>query len=87
MKVWAQPCPSPRINANAAWAVLGSIAQNLIRWVAAFGLRLPGPVATKTIRRRYLALPSRPAPVPAPQLALQHQFTPRSHGYALAPLN
>ena len=52
-------CPSGRINANAAWAVLATIAHNLLRWVAALGLRIPGPVVAKTIRRRYLTVPGR----------------------------
>ncbi len=32
-------CPSGDFNANAAWAGLASIAHNLVRWVAALGLK------------------------------------------------
>ncbi len=52
-------CPSGVFNANAAWLVLATIAHNLLRWVAALGLHLPGLVVAKTIRRRFLALPGR----------------------------
>ena len=52
-------CPSGDFNANAAWAVLASIAHNLVRWVAALGLELKGPLVAKTIRRKFLALPGR----------------------------
>jgi len=52
-------CPSGRFNANAAWLVLTALAHNLLRWVAALGLRIRGLVVTKTLRRRYLSLPGR----------------------------
>ncbi|MDQ3708756.1 MAG: IS1380 family transposase [Actinomycetota bacterium] len=52
-------CPSGVFNANAAWLVLTALAHNLVRWVAAIGLKLGGLVAAKTIRRRYLTLPGR----------------------------
>lgn len=52
-------CPSGKINANAAWLVLTTIAHNLLRWVANLGLRLPGLIVAKTIRRRFLSLPGR----------------------------
>jgi hypothetical protein len=52
-------CPSGDFNANAAWAVLASIAHNLVRWVAALGLDLKGPLVAKTIRRKFIALPGR----------------------------
>ena len=52
-------CPSGKFNANAAWLVLTALAHNLLRWVAAIGLGLPGHVVAKTIRRRYLSLPGR----------------------------
>ena len=52
-------CPSGDFNANAAWAVLASIAHNLVRWVGALGLGVTGPLVTKTIRRKFLALPGR----------------------------
>jgi hypothetical protein len=52
-------CPSGRFAANAAWAVIAALAHNLVRWVAALGLGVPGPVVAETIRRRYLSLPGR----------------------------
>jgi hypothetical protein len=52
-------CPSGTFTANAAWAVLATVAHNLIRWVAALGLDHQGPVVTKTIRRKFLAVPGR----------------------------
>ena len=44
-------CPSGDFNANAAWAVLTSIAHNLVRWVGALGLGVNGPLVAKTVRR------------------------------------
>ena len=52
-------CPSGDFNANAAWAVLATIAHNLVRWVGALGLDLTGPLPAKTIRRKFIALPGR----------------------------
>ncbi len=52
-------CPSGDFNANAAWAVLASIAHNLVRWVGSLGLELKGPLVAKTIRRKFIALPGR----------------------------
>jgi hypothetical protein len=52
-------CPSGKFFANAAWAVIATLAHNLIRWIAALGLRIEGPVVAKTIRRHYLTLPGR----------------------------
>jgi len=52
-------CPSGRFGANSAWAVLATIAHNMLRWLAALGLEIPGPVVAKTIRRRLVALPGR----------------------------
>ena len=52
-------CPSGAFNANAAWAVLASIAHNLVRWVGALGLELKGPLVAKTIRRKFISLPGR----------------------------
>jgi hypothetical protein len=52
-------CPSGRFFANAAWLVLCCLAHNLLRWVAALGLRIPGAIVAKTVRRRYLTLPGR----------------------------
>src|SRR5215212_3862325 len=40
-------CPSGRFGANAAWAVLASVAHNLLRWVHLLGHRLTGPVVAK----------------------------------------
>jgi hypothetical protein len=44
---------------DAAWAVLASIAHNLVRWVGVFGLEANGPLVAKTIRRKFIALPGR----------------------------
>jgi hypothetical protein len=52
-------CPSGEFNANGAWAALATIAHNLIRWLGALGLDLNGPLVTKTIRRKFIALPGR----------------------------
>jgi hypothetical protein len=52
-------CPSGNFSANGAWAVLATIAHNLLRWVAKLGLEISGPLVGKTIRRRFLALPGR----------------------------
>jgi hypothetical protein len=52
-------CPSGRFFANAAWLVIATLAHNLLRWVAAIGLRITGPIVAKTIRRRFLTLPGR----------------------------
>jgi hypothetical protein len=52
-------CPSGNFSANGAWAVLATIAHNLIRWVGSLGLEISGPLVTKTIRRRFLKLPGR----------------------------
>jgi hypothetical protein len=52
-------CPSGDFNANAAWAVLASIAHNLVRWVGVLGLEIKGPLVAKTVRRKFIALPGR----------------------------
>ena len=52
-------CPSGHFNANAAWAVLTSIAHNLLRWVAALGLGTKGPLVAKTLRRKFITVPGR----------------------------
>ena len=52
-------CPSGDFSANAAWAVLATIAHNMIRWLASLGLDHAGPVVTKTIRRKFITLPGR----------------------------
>jgi DDE family transposase len=52
-------CPSGVFLANAAWALLATLAHNLLRWVAALGLGVHGLVVAKTIRRRFITLPGR----------------------------
>jgi hypothetical protein len=52
-------CPSGNFSANGAWAVLATVAHNLIRWVGSLGLQIAGPLVAKTIRRRFLTLPGR----------------------------
>ena len=51
--------PSGRFFANAAWLVVGSIAHNLLRWVASLGFDHRGPLVAKTIRRRLISVPGR----------------------------
>ncbi len=50
--------PSGRFAANAAWLAVQVIAHNLARWTARLGLG-EGIVTTRTLRRRYFALPGR----------------------------
>ena len=52
-------CPSGRFHANGAWAVLATIAHNLLRWVHIIGGGMTGPVVAKTTRRKLLAPPGR----------------------------
>ena len=52
-------CPSGRFHANGAWAVLATVAHNLLRWVHLLGGLTIGPVVAKTQRRKLLALPGR----------------------------
>ncbi len=52
-------CPSGRFLANAAWAVIATLAHNLLRWIAAIGLHSTDLVVAKTLRRRLLILPGR----------------------------
>lgn len=52
-------CPSGRFFANAAWLVIAALAHNAVRWVAALGLEIDGPVVAKTIRRRFIAVGGR----------------------------
>jgi hypothetical protein len=52
-------CPSGVFGANAAWALVATLAHNLLRWVAALGLDAHGLVVAKTIRRRFITLPGR----------------------------
>ena len=52
-------CPSGDFKANAAWAVLATLAHNMIRWLARLGLEHDGPVVAKTIRRKFIAVPGR----------------------------
>jgi hypothetical protein len=56
-------CRSGVFTANAAWAVLATLAHNLLRWTAILGGFAAGPVVAKTIRRRYLTIPDG-SPVP-----------------------
>jgi hypothetical protein len=53
------PLPSGVFGANAAWALVATLAHNLLRWVAALGLGTHGLVVAKTIRRRFITLPGR----------------------------
>ncbi len=55
----ANHCPSGVFAANAAWLLLAALAHNLIRWVAALGLGINGPVVAKTLRRHLITLPGR----------------------------
>jgi hypothetical protein len=55
----ANHCPSGMFAANAAWLVLAALAHNLIRWVAALGAGIDGPVVAKTLRRHLITLPGR----------------------------
>jgi Transposase DDE domain group 1 len=52
-------CPSGVFLANAAWALIATLAHNLLRWVAALGLGTTGPVVAKTLRRHLLSLTGR----------------------------
>ena len=52
-------CPSGEFNANAAWAVLATIAHNMLRWLSSLGLEHRGPVVAKTIRRKFITVPGR----------------------------
>ncbi|HKQ00421.1 MAG TPA: transposase [Actinomycetes bacterium] len=45
--------------ANAAWALVATLAHHLLRWVDALGLGVHGLVVAKTIRRRFITLPGR----------------------------
>jgi hypothetical protein len=55
----ARPLPVRVFLANAAWALVATLAHNLLRWVAALGLGVHGLVVAKTIRRRFITLPGR----------------------------
>jgi hypothetical protein len=50
--------PSGRFGANAAWLALQVMAHDLARWTSRIGLK-EMLIATKTLRRRFLALPGR----------------------------
>jgi len=52
-------CPSGRFHANGAWAVLATVAHNLLRWTHLIGGRDIGPIVAKTMRRKLVALPGR----------------------------
>jgi len=51
--------PSGQFNANGAWAVLGALAHNLLRWTQLLGLPDTTVRAARTLRRRLLGLPGR----------------------------
>jgi hypothetical protein len=51
--------PSGKFLANAAWIVIGALAHNLLRWVAAVGLDHRQAVVAKTMRRRLITVPGR----------------------------
>ena len=52
-------CPSGRFHANGAWAVLATVAHNLLRWIHLIGRGIAAPVVAKTIHRKLLTLPGR----------------------------
>jgi hypothetical protein len=52
-------CPSGKFFANSAWAVLATIAHNMLRWIAILGEGHDGLVVAKTIRRHLIQLPGR----------------------------
>jgi hypothetical protein len=52
-------CPSGRFHTNGAWAVLATVAHNLLRWVHLLGGAITGPIVAKTLRRKLLTLPGR----------------------------
>ena len=52
-------CPSGSFLANAAWAVIATLAHNLLRWVAMIGFGSGDLLTAKTLRRRLLVLPGR----------------------------
>lgn len=52
-------CPSGHFFANSAWAVLATLAHNMLRWIAILGEDHNGLVVAKTIRRHLIQLPGR----------------------------
>jgi hypothetical protein len=53
-------CPSGKLNANAAWLLIATLAHNLLRWIAQIGLGVRGElVVAKTLRRTLLTVPGR----------------------------
>jgi hypothetical protein len=50
--------PSGRFAANGAWLAVQTMAHNVARWTGRIGLGA-GIVTTKTLRRRFLAIPGR----------------------------
>ena len=50
--------PSGRFGANGAWLAVQVMAHNVARWTSRIGLGA-GIVTTKTLRRRFLAIPGR----------------------------
>lgn len=51
--------PSGMFSATGAWLVLATSDQDLARWTARLGYLDDGVLFAKTIRRRYLVMPSR----------------------------
>lgn len=52
-------CPSGKFFANSAWAVLATLAHNMLRWIAILGEDHDGLVVAKTVRRHLIQLPGR----------------------------
>lgn len=52
-------CPSGVFQANAAWAVLATVAHNLMRWSVNLGLGEQKPRVAKTMRRRLFTIAGR----------------------------
>lgn len=52
-------CPSGNFHANGAWALLATVAHNLLRWVHLLGTDTAGPIVAKTLRRKLLTIPGR----------------------------
>jgi hypothetical protein len=50
--------PSGRFAANGAWLAVQTLAHNVARWTGRLGLGA-GILTTKTLRRRFLAMPGR----------------------------
>src|SRR5947208_8440467 len=53
--------PSGRFSANSAWTVIACLAHNLLRWTSLIGLPDETKRTARTLRRRLLQIPGRPA--------------------------